>query len=426
MADILDQDLGDPDAAYRTFVTRAPELIEAVTSWWRAKYDGNDPSIHDLHHVWWRLVAERQRWRTPRNMLESREPDSPPADSNSHPTGGETVADGPPSPGGGTTAGPRPPSSGRPIQVSNEPGIVNRGYAYWSQAWLAPDGVAYVFATRNEGPALFSVDLRTDAAAVRRLGQLAGYGGTGEGWYWDRDGGVTLLDGSRMRRVNPLTSEDAVLFDISDRFPGCRLWQAHSSEDGQSHSATVERMVTDGAYPRLGTVVWRGGELQWFPSPGALDESQIDKSGRYVVIKERDDNVIVTLGSDRTRVISDRDGALGHSDCGAGFVVGEDNISGACVQVDLRTLDRRELFRTWSMGHVSVRGDRCLVSNATSRALELIDLRDGSTRTLLSDIPGWEPGNYDTQVRANLSPCGRLAAFVSSMTGRNELYLLVV
>ena len=415
MPDILDHDLTSSDSAYDAFVGRAPELVDAVVTWWRSTHDGHDPSIHDLHHVWWRMIDERLRWGTPRKALESRvvDAESPAADSESR-TPDLPIPDGHRVPPGG------------PIQVTNEPGIVNRGYAYWSQAWLAPDGIAYVFAPRDDGPAMFAVDLRTDPAAVRRIGQVAGGAGSGEGWYWGRDGWITLLDTSRMRRVNPRTGEAVVVFDISERFPGCRLWQAHSSEDGQAHSATVERVVADGAYPRLGTVVWRGGGLQWFPSAGALDESQIDKSGEYLVIKEGDDNIVVTLGTEQTRVVADRDGALGHSDCGAGFVVGEDNIRGACVRMDLQTLERRELFRTWSLGHLSVRGDRCLVSDATRRALELIDLRDGSTRTLLADISGWDASDYDRQVRANLSPCGRLAAFVSNMTGRNELYLLAI
>ena len=315
----------------------------------------------------------------------------------------------------------------RLIRITDEsyPEAVNRGYSYWANTWIDGHGRAYLFCGHVDGVVRFyMIDLATDNGRpvfVNEIGR-----GTAEGWYWAALPWIYRCDGPRLVRHDPFTGTLTTIFSIEDRFPGCRLHQAHSSDDGQAHSATVQRITSEGAYPKLGTIVWRRGSVHWFASPGALDESQIDKSGDFVVIKEGEDNWIMDLARGNERVIPDADGALGHSDNGDGFMVGEDNISGACVRLDLRTFDRRALFSTWGMGHVSVRGDRVLVSNSTTKALDLIDLRDGAIRTVLPDLPGWNPNDYDTQVRAALSPCGRVASFISNREGRFDLYLLVL
>ena len=65
---------------------------------------------------------------------------------------------------------------------------------------------------------------------------------------------------------------------------------------------------------------------------GDYDECQIDKSGRWLVIKENvdgrdgEDNRIIDLQSGAEQVFLDRDGAAGHSDLGYGYLVAEDNM----------------------------------------------------------------------------------------------------
>jgi hypothetical protein len=406
MLDILDVDVsGHASIGYDLVIARQAEWDRAVIDYVRQSKGATwQPNDANFRHILFRVISdERAIWRTTRNAIDDRQAEG---QSSNH-------------------QDPNPKSqiqSGRLIQVTDEPGIVNRSYSYWSNAWLGPDDVALVFAPTNSGPVLYAVDL-TDGTS-RRIGPLNGYGGTGEGMYWNADGTLAVLDGPRMRRLKPITGASEVLFDISERFPGARLWQAHSSADGQVHSATVQRIVSDGAYPKLGTVVWRRGELHWFPSAGALDESQIDKSGEYLLIKEGDDNLVVMLEQNHAYTIRDDEGALGHSDMGSGFAVGEDNIHGACVRVDLRTLERRELFSTWNLGEVSIRGNRCLLSDATNRNLALVDLETGDRRVLLEH--GMTGSGYESQVHGNLSPCGKVAAFVSNRTGRLELYVIVL
>jgi hypothetical protein len=107
---------------------------------------------------------------------------------------------------------------------------------------------------------------------------------------------------------------------------GCVLWQWHSSNDGQRHSATVKRVADN--YKPIGSIVypWR-----WVPAIGDLDECQLDKSGEWLLIKENvdgqdgEDNRIICLADGRERALKDRDGAAGHSDNGYAYMVAADN-----------------------------------------------------------------------------------------------------
>src|SRR5205085_12680494 len=100
---------------------------------------------------------------------------------------------------------------------------------------------------------------------------------------------------------------------------------------------------------------------------------------------------------------------------------------GACVLWDLRgplvPTRRRELFSTWGMGHLAIRGTRCLLSDDT--ALWLVDLQQGG-RSHLRDH-GMVGSGYDFQVKANLDPTGHVACFLSNFgSDRQDLYLLEV
>lgn len=314
----------------------------------------------------------------------------------------------------------QPPAATGPIRVTDERDgeILNRGYSYWSQAWVHPTGAIYAFVGHADGqPRFFRIELD---GTVHRIGPMLGYTGTGEGWFWTPAGEVMLCDGPRLRKVNPFTKDEHVVLDISGSHPGCRLWQAHSSDDGRTHSATVQRIVSEGAYPNEGTVVQRGDKLLYFPALGALDESHVTSDGSHLLIEESNDNRIIDLETFEERKITNYDGALAHIDCGPGYAVGENDQAGACTYLDLRTLGRRVLFNTWQMGHVSVRAGRCLLSDAEKLALVSLD---GSGVTPLVQH-GMRGEGYDYTCHGNLSPDGSVAAWVSNATGRMDLYLL--
>lgn len=367
--------------------------------------DGNSVVYYDGVPVWDRFSYEASH-----GIPRAPTPPSPPSPP--------TVA--PPS-----SPPPRPSASPRLIPVTSaaDGEFVNRMYSYWSNAFVIED-VAFIFAGHVDGrPRFFRVTLST--GHVERYDALMGYLGTTEGWSWDAEGWIYLLNGPQLRRVNPFTGEDRLVCDISESHPGCQLWQSHSSDDGQTHSATVQQIMPDGrAYPHVGTVLCQSGRQQYFPAQGELDESQITSDGAYLIIKEDDNNRIVTVATGEERILADDDGAVGHSDCGPSYIVGEDNIHGACVFWDLRQslTRRRELFHTWSMGHLSIRAGRCLLSDAS--ALSLVDLENGS-RTHLWDH-GMVGTDYDHQVFANLDPSGRVACYLSNVSGRMDVYLVVL
>lgn len=312
--------------------------------------------------------------------------------------------------------------------------------SYWANAWVDTDGSIVVFCGHESGhPQFFRVG--PDPRVVQRLGDLGvPYRGETEGWYFGADGSLYVYDGPRFRRINPFKGKDEVLYDIStvQGIPtGTILWQPHSSRDGRVHSATVQQVVSDGPYPKIGTVVCRFGEVEYYPAKGKLDESALSGDGTYLIIKEgydrglpelSEDNRIINLSTRNTRYILDAERAIGHSDCGSSFVVGEADKPdpGMCGWWDLNgplNIERfHPLFETLNMGYIAVSGERILHSGPTQ--LRLIDRHTGAQTTLLDHGGGTA---YDERVKANLSPDGRVACFMSSFGGpRQDVYLLIL
>lgn len=309
--------------------------------------------------------------------------------------------------------------------------IVPRMYSYWSNAVFIGQSV-YVFCGRSDGMPMF---FKVDGDTVAPLPTMIPYRGTTEGWYWDVAGRIYLIDGPRLRRVNPLGSEDQVVFDITNTHAGCDLWQPHSSDDGRVHSATVRRIVSDGAYSAVGTVVYRDGQERFFPADSyVLDESALTSDGAYLIIKSSplDDNLVVNLMTGEQRWLLKRDGALGHSDCGPSFMVGadRDHEPRACVRWNLTrplTLENRILLTRspdWSggdLGHVSVRNGRCIISDGTH--IKSVGLNGEGAVNLIEH--GMVGSDYDHAVEANLDPTGRVACYMTNNgTDRQDVFLL--
>jgi hypothetical protein len=216
------------------------------------------------------------------------------------------------------------------------------GYSYWNNINNhAGSDTMLVFLglDRNKGgtgPTLFSINKHT--GETRNLGPLFASTSSlsynsGEGWYfsYSRPYALYLHSGPRLRRYDVQTRTFETVFDVTAQFGANRyVWQAHSSADDRVHSATLRDSST---YAYLGCMAFREDLQQFYFAPriGAYDECQIDRSGRWLVIKENvdgrngEDNRVVDLETGVERVLLDENGAAGHSDLGFGYMVSADN-----------------------------------------------------------------------------------------------------
>lgn len=218
------------------------------------------------------------------------------------------------------------------------------GYSYWSNInnHSGRSTMLIFLALARErggrGPTLFSVNKQT--GETRNLGPLfastsAWSWATGEGWYFSRSRPTTLYvnSGPRLHRFDVETRTFTTVFDVTARFGANRyIWQIHSSADDRVHSATLRDTATEAL---LGCLAYREDTRQYYYAPrmGTFDECQVDKSGRWLVIKENvdgrywEDNRVIDLQTGTQRVLLDENGAGGHSDMGFGYMVAADNFS---------------------------------------------------------------------------------------------------
>lgn len=418
----LDADLLDTALAYQLYVVQAEEFRRVVRAWYIESH-GVEPMLHDYHFAYWRVIDERRVWGTLRHAMETEWPIAGQPPSIRPPTPDPQPVPPILSPGPQLPTDPPPPLSQQPRLIRVGEGFRPRMMSDRANAWVDGD-VAWVFGGHADGDAhLFRVDLRNGASA--RVPWPFPYGGETEGWYWTPDGRIVLLHGPRLRRVDPLpgsrrTGQDELLLDISQTNPGWDLWQPHSSDDGQTHSATVRdtaNPLPNGRYPYVGTVTLHHGKQDWWPKIGVLDESQVSRNGRKILIKEKregsDDNRVIDFDTRDTRWLKDMERALGHSDCGPDFVVGEADKPDPGAMV-IRYLDRlteepRILLHTINMGYVSARGGRIAWSNDTH--ISLVDPSSGAVTPLVEH--GASAGSdYDKRPKGNLDHTGRVIVYM--------------
>lgn len=379
---------------------------------------------HDLEWIRQAIRADQGgEWRS----KHPGEPPAPPEPPSEPPPP-------PPEPPSGPLQPPPPVQRTRLFQVTTEVDgpVAPRTYGYWSNAWVEPGGeTILVFCGLRNGPAFFRVYRRSDL--VEPLGRWnMPYGGETEGWYWDLQGWIYMAVGPRLLRIHPGTGEEQVVGDISGLYPGCDLWQPHSSLDGSAHSATVRQIVSGGKYPNMATVVFRPGSVDRYPAQGDLDESQISPDAQDLVIKETLEdglsNRFIRVGAADGQRIRKAEGAIGHSDLGpGGLLIGEwsppaGSEHGQCVRWDLQPgvpPRRRELFPTWNLGHLSYQAGRWLRSDG--QRLSLLDPDTGQLTPLWDHgmvITGSEA--YDFQTGANLDPSGTVVCFRSNNGGPTQ------
>lgn len=220
------------------------------------------------------------------------------------------------------------------------------GYPYWlNMNDDAGSDTILIFigldrARGGQGPTLFSYS--KSSGQITKVGplfvdpsnDLNNY--TGEGWYFSADmpTKMYITNGSQLQLYDVLAHTFQTVFDSTTQYPNTIIHQAHSSANDQVHSATLEDAAT--ANP-IACIAYNSGTQQfyYFAIQGAFDECQIDKSGRYLEIKELlpsdpctscdEDDVIEDLQTGNQTILYDQAGAGGHSDLGYGTMVAADN-----------------------------------------------------------------------------------------------------
>jgi hypothetical protein len=147
-------------------------------------------------------------------------------------------------------------------------------------------------------------------------------------WYWDAQDPDILYYPYEQNfyRYNVATGSQEAVFTPGG---GRKVRQAHSSDDGTMHSMTLQT----GSYGTIGCVAFNEttGVSTIFETLGGFDECQIDRSGRYLLIKENfdgrygTDNRVIDLATGKEERLLDEQGAAGHSDMGHGYLIGANN-----------------------------------------------------------------------------------------------------
>src|SRR5262245_6088967 len=189
----------------------------------------------------------------------------------------------------------------------------------------------------GSGPTLFSYNKVTDQ--VTNMGPLFGAASplgwaTGEQWYWSATQPTKLyvwVPGTPLYRYDVISKQLQIVFDVTALFgANTMMWQLHSSGDDRTHSGTLRDSST---YAMLGCFVYHEdtSQFSYYARQGDFDECQVDKSGRWLLVKENvdgqngEDNVIINLETGVATTFLDQAGAAGHSDNGFGYMVATDN-----------------------------------------------------------------------------------------------------
>ena len=219
------------------------------------------------------------------------------------------------------------------------------GYSYWrNMSNSTGSNIMYIFVGLDKryggaGPTLFELDKST--GVLTKVGPLfpssSPYSNfSGEGWYFSYSMPTKLYllssDLTALMRYDVVSHQMTQVFSVSSQYPGDSIFQCNTSNDDQTDACTLK----DSSYQPLGCVVYQAGsgKLTLYPKTGSFDECQIDKSGNWLVIKEKTpttcstcdvDNIIVNLQTGQQTLLSDQDGAGGHSDLGYGYYLAADN-----------------------------------------------------------------------------------------------------
>lgn len=326
------------------------------------------------------------------------------------------------------------------------------GYSYWNNAnnHAGERSILVALGRGDEKGLLLEVDKATLAVARREL-PIAG---TGEGWRFSRRRSNLLYvtEGPVLFRLNVDTFAREVILDLRDHGRGDRvLWQTFSSADDRVHSGTLKVAET---YEVLGAFAYDEAARRFLEVPkrdDRYDEAQVDRSGRYLLVKEAADLRVVDLETGASTWRLDADGAPGHSDVGDAEVVGEDDrapLPGTFRRWRLEpggaTTDGRVVYHTTEWANLSLHASwsprgSVLISGASRRDLPranefVLAPLDGSLELAVVapnlvdlDADGGGGDDYRKLPKANVDPTGTVAVWTANCGGdRIDAFLVLL
>jgi len=261
--------------------------------------------------------------------------------------------------------------------------------------------------------------------------------------------------GMHLWAYNVATKTYTQVFDLTDQYNrGDYLWQMSKAVTTDNVFAFTRR---DARYNVVGYLVWRRDRNQvvYDVTTNQLDEVQVDKSGRYLVVKTGQQGAgaievqVVDLKTLTVENLTDNgpDYAPGHSDNGNRIVVGADNWRN---QVTFRTLAHPHSLYTlisyesdWTQDyHISMLADNekwVLLSSYSGETgtpdgpfhdeiYQVATDGSGSVRRLAHHFSIYG-GDYYASPRADISRDGRLIAFTSNWGiegGRKDVFILKI
>ncbi|MEK6287232.1 MAG: hypothetical protein AABO57_15940 [Acidobacteriota bacterium] len=253
--------------------------------------------------------------------------------------------------------------------------------------------------------------------------------------------------GQKLYAYDVATRKYSLIRDFSGELTEGFLGQMSKSLDDNVFAFSRK----DKNYKPVGYLVWRRDQnkILGYAEMGTLDEVQVDKSGRYLVVKAKFDRTVDVQVTDlQTRVVENLtdpapDFSPGHSDNGRQIVVGHDNWNN---QYTVRNLAAPHQYQPvvgfgsdWSQSnHVSMLADNdgwCVISNYTTGSGPVGPFRneifqastDGSqkVRRLAHHRSAYR--DYWDTPRADISRDGRFIAFTSNWgSTRRDVFIIKV
>lgn len=314
--------------------------------------------------------------------------------------------------------------SGNPVKIAS--GVNPIGMSYWRNInnHSNKDYLNIVLSINDDLTLFFISKNDLSVSATHSLGIHH----TGEGINFSAIDSNILFIGyeNLLYKLNISNGNRETVWDVG----GNKLWQCHTSYDERVHSGTLR----DSNYKDIAWVVLDNGRERRFDLRGnEPDECQITRCGDYLLIKEDNYNRIIGLRNGQEITIQNEQGALGHSDCGFGFAIGENDYSpaaGALDRINFTNMEKQLIYSTgiWNMGYVShtnarPNGDNqfCLITTPD----DLIHVRfDGSKqgRKVCSNLA--ESQKYEHRPKANLCPLGEYAIWTAFVGGQVNAYIV--